>query len=216
MNSGKYVFYQIIEFINRYEFNKCVKCYNGDLGVRDLDCWNQFLQFLWLYKNEMIMRKNVLIIFIGLLLFISCKITQDKESYKITSIVYITDWGEKAVDRKGIRLYAIDSLGRTKPQKIKEVRVFYRNATYEANTLYIKLRWTLQPKISYRLIINDSLLYNISEFEIIKETVYTMLSKREFIYIKNYKVNNIKISSKHYGEQFLYIDKNLAISYKKE
>ena len=128
----------------------------------------------------MIMKKNVLIIFIGLLLLVSCKLTQDKESYKITSIVYITDWGEKAVDRKGIRLYAIDSLGRTKPQKIKEVRVFDRNATYEANTLYIKL----QPKTSYRLIINDSLLYNISEFEILKKTVYTMLSKREFIYIK--------------------------------
>jgi len=126
----------------------------------------------------MIMRKNVLIIFIGLLLFISCKITQDKENYKITSIVYITDWGEKAVDRKGIRLY--------------------------------------QPKTSYRLIINDSLLYNISEFEILKKTVYTMLSKREFIYIKNYKVNNIKISSKFYCEQFLHIDKNLAIPYKKE
>jgi len=36
MNSGKYIFYQIIEFINRYEFNKCVKRYDGDLGVRDL------------------------------------------------------------------------------------------------------------------------------------------------------------------------------------
>ena len=162
------------------------------------------------------MKKNVLIFFIGLLLLVSCKLTQNKENYKITSIVYITDWGEKAVDRKGIRLYAIDSLGRTKPQKIKEVRVFDRNATYEANTLYIKLRWTLQPKTSYRLIINDSLLYNISEFEILKKTVYTMLSKREFIYIKNYKVNNIKISSKFYGEQFLHIDKNLAIPYKKE
>ena len=164
----------------------------------------------------MIMRKNVLIIFIGLLLFISCKITQDKESYKITSIVYITDWGEKAVDRKGIQLYAIDSLGRTKPQKIKEVRVYDRSAAHEANTLYIKLRRSLQTKASYRLIINDSLLYNISEFEIIKETVYTMLSKMELIYIKNYKVNNIKIDSKFYGEQFLHIDKNLAIPYKKE
>ena len=162
------------------------------------------------------MKKNVLIFFIGLLLLVSCKLTQNKEKYTITSIVHITDWGEKAVDRKGIRLYAIDSLGRTKPQKIKEVRVFDRNATYEANTLYIKLRWTLQPKTSYRLIINDSLLYNISEFEILKKTVYTMLSKREFIYIKNYKVNNIKISSKFYGEQFLHIDKNLAIPYKKE
>ena len=162
------------------------------------------------------MRKNVLIIFIGLLLLVSCKITQDKESYKITSIVYITDWGEKAVDRKGIQLYAIDSLGRTKPQKIKEVRVFYRNATYETNTLYIKLRWTLQPKTSYRLIINDSLLYNISEFEILKKTVYTMLSKLDLIYIRKYRVNNIEISKEFYNEQFLHIDKNLAIPYKKE
>ena len=164
----------------------------------------------------MIMRKNVFIIFIGLLLLVSCKLTQDKENYEIPSIIYITDWGEKAIDRKEIQLYAIDSLGRTKPQKIKEVRVYDRDAAREANTLYIKLRRALQTKTSYRLIINDSLLYNISEFEILKKTVYTMLSKREFIYIKNYKVNNIKISSKHYGEQFLHIDKNLAIPYKKE
>ena len=164
----------------------------------------------------MIMRKNVLIIFIGLLLLVSCKLTQDKENYEIPSIIYITDWGEKAIDRKEIQLYAIDSLKRSKQQKIKEIRVYDRDAAREANTLYIKLRWTLQPKTSYRLIINDSLLYNISEFEIIKETVYTMLSKREFIYIKNYKVNNIKIDSKFYNEQFLHIDKNLAIPYKKE
>lgn len=162
------------------------------------------------------MKNYVFIIFIGLLLLVSCKLTQDKENYKITSVVYITDWGEKAVDRKGIRLYAIDSLRRNKPQKIKEVRVYDRNAAHEANTLYIKLRRALQAKVSYRLIINDSLLYNISEFEIIKETVYTMLSKMELIYIKNYKVNNIKIDSKFYNEQFLHIDKNLAIPYKKE
>ena len=35
-------------------------------------------------------------------------------------------------------------------------------------------------------------------------------------YIKSYKVNNINIECKFYGEQFLYIDKNLAIPYKKE
>ena len=162
------------------------------------------------------MKNYVFIIFIGLLLLVSCKLTQDKENYKITSIVYITDWGEKAVDRKGIRLYAIDSLRRTRPQKIKEVRVYDRNAAHEANTLYIKLRRALQAKVSYRLIINDSLLYNISEFEIIKETVHTMLSELDLIYIKNYKVNNIKIDSKFYNEQFLHIDKNLAIPYKKE
>ena len=157
------------------------------------------------------MRKNVFIIFIGLLLLVSCKLTQDKENYEIPSIIYITDWGEKAVDRKGIQLYAIDSLGRTKPQKIKEVRVFDRNAAHEANTLYIKLRRALQTKTSYRLIINDSLLYNISEFEILKKTVYTMLSKLDLIYIRKYRVNNIEISKEFYNEQFLHIDKNLAI-----
>ena len=164
----------------------------------------------------MIMKKNILIIFMGLLLLVSCKLTQDKESYKITSVVYITDWGEKAVDRKGIQLYAIDSLGRTKPQKIKEVRVYDRDAAREANTLYIKLRRALQTKTSYRLIINDSLLYNISEFEIRKNTVYTMLSKLDLIYIRKYRVNNIEISKEFYNEQFLHIDKNLAIPYKKE
>ena len=162
------------------------------------------------------MRKNVFIIFIGLLLLVSCKLTQDKENYEIPSIIYITDWGEKAVDRKGIQLYAIDSLGRTKPQKIKEVRVYDRDAAREANTLYIKLSRALQTKTSYRLIINDSLLYNISEFEILKKTVYTMLSKLDLIYIRKYRVNNIEISKEFYNEQFLHIDKNLAIPYKKE
>ena len=164
----------------------------------------------------MIMKKNILIIFMGLLLLVSCKLTQGKGNYDITSVIYITNWGEETVDRKEIQLYAIDSLGRTKPQKIKEVRVFDRNATYEANTLYIKLRWTLQTKTSYRLIINDSLLYNISEFEIRKNTVYTMLSKLDLIYIRKYRVNNIEISKEFYNEQFLHIDKNLAIPYKKE
>ena len=164
----------------------------------------------------MIMRKNVLIIFIGLLLLVSCKLTQDKENYKITSIVYITDWGEKAIDRKEIQLYAIDSLKRSKQQKIKEIRVYDRDAAREANTLYIKSRCNFRTKLSYRLIINDSLLYNISDFEIRKKTVYTMLSKLDLIYIRKYRVNNIEISKEFYNEQFLHIDKNLAIPYKKE
>ena len=59
MNLGKYVFYQIFEFINRYEFNKCVKCYNGDLGVRDLDCWNQFLQLLFGQLSSLNSLRNI-------------------------------------------------------------------------------------------------------------------------------------------------------------
>jgi hypothetical protein len=38
MNSGKYVFAQILQFVNQYEFEKCVARYKGDHGVRELNC----------------------------------------------------------------------------------------------------------------------------------------------------------------------------------
>jgi hypothetical protein len=44
---GKFVFSQIVEFINKYEFDKCVKRYNGNRHKRGLSCWNQFLQLLF-------------------------------------------------------------------------------------------------------------------------------------------------------------------------
>ena len=47
MNSGKYVFAQLLQFVNRYEFDKCVSKYNGDYRTRDFNCWNQFLQLFF-------------------------------------------------------------------------------------------------------------------------------------------------------------------------
>jgi hypothetical protein len=47
MNSGKYVFAQLLEFVNKYEFEKCVIRYNGDHRVRELNCWNQFIQLFF-------------------------------------------------------------------------------------------------------------------------------------------------------------------------
>lgn len=43
MNSGKYVFTQFLQSVNKYEFDKCVKRYNGDYPVRELNCWNLFV-----------------------------------------------------------------------------------------------------------------------------------------------------------------------------
>lgn len=40
MNSGKYVFRQMLDFVNQYEFNKCVRRYSGNYRVRDFKCWN--------------------------------------------------------------------------------------------------------------------------------------------------------------------------------
>lgn len=47
MNSGKYVFAQLLQFVNKYEFDKCVKRYDGDHRVRELNCWNQFIQLFF-------------------------------------------------------------------------------------------------------------------------------------------------------------------------
>lgn len=43
MNQGKYVFAQLFELVNRYEFDQCVNKYKGDYSVRRFTCWEQFL-----------------------------------------------------------------------------------------------------------------------------------------------------------------------------
>ena len=47
MNSGKYVFAQLLDFIHKYEFDKCVARYKGNHRVRELSCWNQFVQLFF-------------------------------------------------------------------------------------------------------------------------------------------------------------------------
>jgi hypothetical protein len=44
---GKYIFSQIVEFVDKYEFDKCVNRHNGNYRVHGLTCWNQFLQLLF-------------------------------------------------------------------------------------------------------------------------------------------------------------------------
>lgn len=47
MNQGKYIFAQIVEFITQYEFDKCVKRYNGNKRVRSFDCRDQLLAMIF-------------------------------------------------------------------------------------------------------------------------------------------------------------------------
>lgn len=47
MHTGKFIFSQVIDVVNQYEFNKIVKRYKGNYHVRELDCWNQFSQLLF-------------------------------------------------------------------------------------------------------------------------------------------------------------------------
>jgi hypothetical protein len=47
MNSGKYVFAQIVSFLRKNEFDKCAERYNGNKHYRTLTAWNHFLQLLF-------------------------------------------------------------------------------------------------------------------------------------------------------------------------
>lgn len=43
MNQGRYVFSQLMDYISRHEFDKCVDRYRGNHRVRGFTCWHQFL-----------------------------------------------------------------------------------------------------------------------------------------------------------------------------
>jgi transposase len=43
MHTGRTVFAQVIKFLPRYEFQKCVTRYDGDRRVRSFTCWDQLL-----------------------------------------------------------------------------------------------------------------------------------------------------------------------------
>ena len=47
MNSGKYVFAQLIEFLPQKTFQRIVERYNGDKYVKFFSCWNQLLVMMY-------------------------------------------------------------------------------------------------------------------------------------------------------------------------
>ena len=47
MHLGKTIFAQLISFLPRYEFKKCVKRYRGNHKVRKFSCWDQFLTMVF-------------------------------------------------------------------------------------------------------------------------------------------------------------------------
>jgi hypothetical protein len=47
MNQGKYVFSQLVEFLDHHKFEDFVIRYDGNKGIRDFTCWNQLLMMLF-------------------------------------------------------------------------------------------------------------------------------------------------------------------------
>ena len=47
MYKGQFVFSQLVSFIPKYEFQKCVTRYKGDYRTKDFKCWSQYLCMLF-------------------------------------------------------------------------------------------------------------------------------------------------------------------------
>ncbi len=47
MNKEKYVFAQLISFLNEDKFRRIVRKYNGDKYVKHFTCWNQLLALMF-------------------------------------------------------------------------------------------------------------------------------------------------------------------------
>lgn len=43
MNSGSTIFSQLVSFLSHYDFQKCVRRYDGEHKVKSFSCWDQFL-----------------------------------------------------------------------------------------------------------------------------------------------------------------------------
>ena len=47
MNKSKYVFAQLVEFLNNDKFRHLVDKYNGDRYIKSFSCWNQLLSMMF-------------------------------------------------------------------------------------------------------------------------------------------------------------------------
>ena len=74
MNTGRYIFSQVTDFIPRYEFDKCVARYFGDYHFT---CYNQFLYLLFGQLTACQSMRDVCLclLFPFILLFHSCIFT---------------------------------------------------------------------------------------------------------------------------------------------
>ncbi|AVM49606.1 hypothetical protein [Capnocytophaga sp. oral taxon 878] len=132
------------------------------------------------------------------------------------NIIEITNWGTNEIDKKNFILYEYDTLNVfLKTIDINEIRVYNKTTNPDYyGSMRIFLKTSLCPDKSYKLIISDSLQYNIQEMDMISFYKRAMLSKVHYRGIKSYKVNNIKLSPKE--AHVIYFDKDLAIPYNKE
>ena len=155
------------------------------------------------------MKYLYLLSFVALLY--ACRIvkTSDCSSYNVISIEH---WGIHEIDKKEFVLYEYDTLNVfLKTIDIEEVRVYNKTGTDPDyyGSMRIFLKDPLCPDRNYKLVISDSLQYNIQEIDMISFYQRAMLSSVYFKGIRSYKVNQTKCSPKE--PRTIHFDKNIAV-----
>lgn len=97
MNARSYVFAQLLQFVDRYEFEKCVERYDGDFRTRELSCWNQFVQ---LFFGQLTARNSLRDI-------CTCLKAHDKKLYHLGIGQYVNQSTlSRANERRDWRIFA--------------------------------------------------------------------------------------------------------------
>ncbi|MFK7000824.1 hypothetical protein [Flavobacterium oreochromis] len=125
----------------------------------------------------------------------SCK-SEKREcvNAELNNEIIIKDWGEKKIKKEDIKLYKYDSLFLKKIDSFKIVKFSTYDDKETIKEYYGSMSIILDKEIlskgNYRLILLDSLKYDISNIKILTKTV--MIGEREenMCLIESYKVND--------------------------
>ncbi|MEO8516464.1 MAG: hypothetical protein ABI426_06960 [Flavobacterium sp.] len=138
--------------------------------------------------------KNILSIIIFLTLFICCKKERkDCKNAELENKIIISNWGTDNMKNSDIKLYAYDTSYTKKIDsfEIDKVTVFNdKKAVADYfGSMEIILNKPLLSKDNYRLILFDSLKYDISNIEILTETVMIGMREKKECLVNSFKIN---------------------------
>lgn len=145
MNCGQSIFSQLMNFLPRYEFHKCVRRYHGHYKVKSFSCWDQFLTmaFAQLTYRESLRDIQACLRAAGSKLYhlgIRSRVSRNT----LANANQVRDWRIYADFAQGLigrarRLYANESLG-----------VELDQAAYALDSTTIDLCLTLFPWAKFR------------------------------------------------------------------
>lgn len=125
----------------------------------------------------------------------SCRTEKrDCNNAELNNEIIIKDWGEKKINKEDIKLYKYDSLYIKKIDsfKIDKFSTYNDKETIKEyyGTMNIIFDKKIVPKGNYRLILLDSLKYDISNIKIFTKTVMIGMREENMCLIENYKIND--------------------------